>query len=94
VQLPNVTEDELFKILETTTPTQYDELLSIRNGKRIWRILSEARVGDIAEIEIARRQAYEAEQGKRRAEVAREGTNKVIWVGDLSKPPLGFARRK
>lgn len=67
-QLSNVTENELLTILESTEPTQDDDLLNIRNGKRIWRILSEAHVGDIAEAWIADWIAGEPEREKKQDE--------------------------
>lgn len=84
---------DIIDILESTHPTPYDELPSIRNGKRIWRILSEARVGDIADVEIPRREAHRAESERKRDEDIENGRYVAMPIMPPrgGRPPPGFA---
>lgn len=84
--LPNHTRGGLFKILESTSPSPFDDLPNIRNGKRIWRVLSKARVGDVAEVEIARKgdNIRKAEEERMRA---KERGDVMVFPFDILKGP-------
>jgi hypothetical protein len=97
-KLQDVTDHELLDILKTTEPTKYDGILSIRNGKRIWRILSEARVGDVAEAVIAQKLARRAEKDREAAEAVAELQKSArYWIDGMppgANPPSEVITKK